>query len=105
MSKERKRYTLTEKQAIVDLSLKADANIEELAKRFKVTASTIYNWRSKFRKGKLSADTKKKQKDLSKSEREIAALKRVLKEVELERDILKKAVGIFSKIDGRSSNL
>jgi hypothetical protein len=29
---------------------------------------------------------------MSKSEREIANLKRVLKEVELERDILKKAV-------------
>lgn len=105
MSKARKRYTLTEKQAIVDLSMKEDANIEDLAKRFNVTASTIYNWRSKFRKGKLVPNAKKKKKELSESEREIAALKRALKEVELERDILKKAVGIFSKIDRQSSNL
>ena len=41
---------------------------------------------------------------MSESEREIADLKRALKEVELERDILKKAVGIFSKDDKKYSN-
>ena len=52
MSKNRKRYTKEEKLAIVELSSKKGASIQELAKRFKVTASTIYNWRSTFIKNK-----------------------------------------------------
>ena len=52
---------------------------------------TLYNWKKKFSdhgdkafpgKGHLT---------------ELAALRRKLREVEMERDILKKAVGIFSK--------
>ena len=35
---------------------------------------------------------------------EMAALRRKLREVEMERDILKKAVGIFSKETGNDSN-
>jgi transposase len=38
-------------------------------------------------------------------EREIAQLKKQLREAQLERDILKKAISIFSKGDGKYSNL
>jgi len=44
-------------------------------------------------------------KILSDEDREIVELKRKLRDAELERDILKKAVSIFSKSDGRSSSL
>ena len=37
-------------------------------------------------------------------QREIVRLKKQLREAELERDILKKAISIFSKSDGKSSN-
>jgi transposase len=37
---------------------------------------------------------------MTESEREIARLKKKLREAELERDILKKAINIFSKTDG-----
>ena len=39
------------------------------------------------------------------SEQEIARLKKELKQVKIERDILKKAVGIFSKSDSINTNL
>jgi len=105
MSKERKRYTKEEKLAIVSLSQEKGANIQELAERFKVTASTIYNWRSTFIKNKDASFPGHGNKMMSDSEREISKLKRALKEVELERDILKKAVGIFSRDDKKYSNL
>ena len=38
-------------------------------------------------------------------EKEIARLKAELKEAQLERDILKKAISIFSKSDKKSSDL
>ena len=41
--KRTKKYTKEEKLAIVELSLEKGANIQEQAKRFKVTDSTIYN--------------------------------------------------------------
>ena len=39
------------------------------------------------------------------SEQEIARLKKELKQIKIERDILKKAVGIFSKSDSINTNL
>lgn len=105
MSKERKKYTKGEKLTIVELSQEKGANIQELANRFRVTASTIYNWRSTYIKNKEASFPGHGNKIMTESEREIAKLKRALKEVELERDILKKAVGIFSKGDKKYSNL
>ena len=43
-------------------------------------------------------------KSLTPQEAEIAQLKKKLREAEIERDILKKAVSIFSRNDGRYSN-
>ena len=42
---------------------------------------------------------------MTEEESELAKLKKELAEVKMERDILKKAVGIFSKSDGKSMNL
>jgi transposase len=39
------------------------------------------------------------------SEKEIARLQKALKEAEMERDILKKAISIFSKSDKKSTGL
>lgn len=41
----------------------------------------------------------------NREQQEILLLKKQLKQAELERDILKKAVGIFSKGDGKYSDL
>jgi transposase len=41
----------------------------------------------------------------NREQQEILLLKKQLKQAELERDILKKAFGIFSKGDGKYSNL
>ena len=40
---------------------------------------------------------------LSETEQELARLKKELRETQMERDILKKAVSIFSKSDGKYS--
>ena len=105
MSKVRKNYTKVEKLEIVKLSLEEDQEIKALAERFEVSANTIYNWRSTYLKNQESSFPGKGNKTMTESEREIAKLKKELKEARLERDILKKAVGIFSKKDGKFSNL
>jgi transposase len=42
---------------------------------------------------------------MTEEQKEIARLKKELRDAQMERDILKKAVGIFSKNDGKYSNL
>jgi len=84
---------------IVKLSLEDHEDVKSLADRFGVSANAIYNWRSKYLKHKDAAFPGHGNKTMTDSEREIAVLKKQLRETELERDILKKAVGIFSKSD------
>jgi len=56
----------------------------------------IRRWRREY-ESKSGDFTKKKE--LSQEEKELKALKKELREITMERDILKKAVSIFSKSD------
>jgi transposase len=100
MSKLRKKYTKTEKLEIVSMSLEEGQTVKELAVRFGLSENTIYTWRSTYAKHQESSFPGKGNKTMSDSEREIHRLKKQLKEKELEVEILKKAVHIFSN-DGR----
>jgi len=105
MGKLRKTYSKEEKLQIVLQSLEEGESVKEVAARFEITVTTLYNWRSKYLKDKENAFPGKGKQNLSESEREIKELKKQLREAQLERDILKKAVGIFSKKDGKFSDL
>ena len=105
MSKLRRKYTKEEKLEIVKLSLEDDQTVVGLAKRFDVTANTIYNWRSKYLKYEDKAFPGHGKKQMTVHEEEISKLKKELREAQLERDILKKAVSIFSKGDRKFSGL
>jgi transposase len=65
--------------------------ISEVARSLGIHANQIYSWKRKF------SDSGEKAFPGKGHLTEIAALRRKLREVEMERDILKKAVGIFSK--------
>ena len=105
MSKLRKSYTKEEKLKIVHLSLEEHESVQSIAERFEISAGTIYTWRNKYLKNKETAFPGKGNKEMTESERKIQDLEKRLREAELERDILKKAVGIFSKSDKKFSNL
>lgn len=105
MTKIRRRYTKAEKLEIVKLSMSDDHTVKELAERFDLSANTIYNWRSKYFKYSENAFPGHGNKTMTDEEKEIARLKKELKEAQLERDILKKAVSIFSKNDRKFTNL
>ena len=104
MSKPRKKYTKEEKLEIVKLSLDANQSVKDLAERFEINENTIYNWRSIYLKNKDDSFPGKGNKTMTESERKIHELEKELRETRLERDILKKAVGIFSKNDRKFSN-
>jgi len=57
----------------------------------------LFNWRKLHKECKL---TKEKQISFDPIREELLRVRKELEETKLERDILKKAVGIFSKRDG-----
>ena len=105
MSKPTKQYTKEEKLEIVKLSLDKDQKIKSLADRFEISAGTIYRWRKSYLKYEDNAFPGKGNPVMTETEAQIAELKRENRELKLERDILKKAVGIFSKTDRKFTSL
>lgn len=70
--------------------------VKEVSEEYNLNDSMIRRWRREYEA--KSGDFSKKREQ-SAEEQELKALKKELREVTLERDILKKAVSIFSKSD------
>ena len=83
------------KSMIVEL-VKSGRKVKELSEEYGLNDSMIRRRRREY--DAKSGDFNKKQ-ELSQEELELRALRKELREVSLERDILKKAVSIFSKSD------
>jgi len=96
MKQSRKIYDAVFKRKAVELSQER-SNISELARELGIRVTLLYKWRKeqeKFGKGSFPGKGNLK---LSPEQEKIHQLEKKLKDVELERDILKKAIGIFSK--------
>ncbi|PHS51024.1 MAG: hypothetical protein COB01_11450 [Lutibacter sp.] len=93
-------YSKEFKEQTVRLSYQRE-NIKELADELGLDPQRIYKWR----KGAKETQTPKQQQTLKDDSLEVKRLRKVLKEKELEFEILKKAVHIFSKKDGKAINL
>lgn len=92
----RKIYDRVFKEKAVQLSYERH-NISELARELGITAPQLYKWRKEYEEfGQGSFPGNGNIKQMPEQER-IAELERKLKDAEIERDILKKAIGIFSK--------
>lgn len=90
-----KKYENDFKVMIVEL-LKSDRSVKEVSDEYNLNDSMIRRWRREYEA--KSGDFSKKRL-LSDEDHELKALKKELREVKMERDILKKAVSIFSKND------
>ena len=67
-----------------------------VANELNVSSDNIKRWKREFNQGKLTGTTVSVK---TKDEEEPIRLRKELADVKMERDILKKAVGIFSKSD------
>ena len=87
-SKKRRRYDAEFKSNI--LKMNSDGrSVSSLALSFGISEQIIYRWRKEENQLNKSPDSQ----DLS----ELKRLRKQVKELETERDILKKALGIFSR--------
>lgn len=94
----RRFYDESFKKMAIELSY-AKGAVKPVAEELGIEPSLLTKWRQ------VPMASKDTLKSLTEEQKEIKRLQKELKEAQLERDILKKAVGIFSKGDGRYSDL
>ncbi|SHG31238.1 transposase [Flavobacterium segetis] len=96
MKEVRKIYDKAVKEKAVQLSYER-TNVSELARELGVTAPQLYKWRKEFEDFGEGIFPGKGNLKLTPEQEKIHELEKRLKDAELERDILKIAIGIFSK--------
>lgn len=96
MKQVRIRHPKEFKLKAVELSFERN-NVADVARELGVNPEVLRQWKKAYREGRLTAEAAAKERPRSKEELELARLKKELYEVTQERDILKKAVSIFSK--------
>lgn len=82
----------------VDLS-NSRGSIKDVADELGINHNLLSKWKQR------ESESKQNSSVLSEDQKLIKKLQKELKDAQMERDILKKAVGIFSKGDGRYSDL
>jgi len=95
----KKRFDRDFKVSAVKMITHEGHTTAEVARSLGIHANQLYNWKKKF------SDNGEKAFPGKGHLTELAALRKQLREVEMERDILKKAVGIFSKTTENGSSL
>ena len=103
MTKERTFYDREFKQKAVELSF-ARGNAKEIAEELGIGPELLYRWRREYQRYENNSFPGKGKPKMTDLEREIARLRKELRDAKMERDILKKAVSIFSRSDGKSTN-
>jgi transposase len=91
-----RKYDKEFKQNAVNLCLKDDRSYREIAKDLGIAPSTLASWIEAYQKDGSQAFPGKGH--LKPSDAEVAQLRKELAHVREERDILKKALGIFSSL-------
>ena len=95
MKEVRKIYDKAFKEKAVQLSYER-TNVSELARELGVTPPQLYKWRKEYEEFGEGSFPGKGNLKLTPEQEKIHELEKRLKDAELERDILKKAIGIFS---------
>lgn len=103
MKKERRKFDKEFKIMAVELCLSGKPT-SQVAEDLGLRTELVSRWKREYQQRKQGSFSGHGKPALSSEQAEIARLKKQLQEAEIERDILKKAVSIFSKNDGKSFN-
>lgn len=95
MVKERETYSKEYKLDVVERS-NHSPDVPTLAKELGISTHLIYKWRSRYKNKGASGFSGKGIAQLTPEEQRFKDLEKKYKEVVMERDILKKAIGIFT---------
>jgi transposase len=102
MKEERKHYSREFKQKAIELS-DLRGNAQAVARELGIDVKLIYRWRRELSDKPGLAFSGNGNQQLTDEQKEVAKLRKELADVKMERDILKKAISIFSVSDSKSS--
>ncbi len=97
MQNTRRKYDSQFKRDAVALLEKKDRSAIEIAENLGISADLLYSWRRQLQRKGGIAFSGNGNKAMTDQEKRIRELEKKLKDTEMERDILKKAMAIFSK--------
>ncbi len=103
MKKERRSYDREFKEMTVNLCLSGKST-KEVSEELGIRPELVSRWKREFEQYQEGSFSGHGKANLTSEQKEIMKLKKELREAQLERDILKKAVSIFSKGDNKFTN-
>ena len=101
MAEERKKYDKECKLTVVELSL-LRGKVKEVAEEYGIDPQMLSSQRSRYKNHKEIAFSGNVKKMQTEAEKEISKLQKELADARMERDILKKAISIFSSSDRKN---
>ena len=104
MSTSRQKFDREFKLRVIDLSYERES-IVDLAGELGIRPELIYRWRSEFKANPSGSFPGEGNESSDSESSRVRQLEKQLKVRDQELEILKKAIGIFSKRDGSSINL
>ena len=97
MEGKKRQFTKEFKKEAVEYSLTSEKTIEEVARDLGISPHNLNRWRKEYRKrGELAFPGHGKE-NLMPQEEKVRKLQKELNDIRTERDILKKALAIFTK--------
>lgn len=102
MKRERRNFDKEFKLMAVNLCFTGKST-SEVAEELGIRTELVRRWKREHEQYQEGSFSGHGNANLTIEQKEIAKLRRELKEAQLERDILKKAVGIFSRNDNKYS--
>lgn len=93
----RRKYDSDFKRNAVLLANEPGRSVSEVAEKLGINGDLIYQWRKALNKKRILAFPGKGVEALTEEQKRIRDLEKKLKDTEMERDILKKAMAIFSR--------
>ncbi len=103
MSRSRVTYDKEFKIMAVNLCY-TGKSARQVAMELGIRSELVSRWKREYEANKEGSFSGNGKPVMTDAEKEIARLKKELKEAQIERDILKKAVSIFSRSDSKNTN-
>lgn len=104
MSKKKRIYTAVYKRNAVKLS-EEKGNVAKAARELGIRYQLIHRWKKEQEEFQHNSFPGHGKAKLTDEQREIARLKKELRDAKMEAEILKKAIGIFSANDSKNLGL
>ena len=95
MAKKNKKYAEEFKREVLEMAAQPDVSVAQLERDLGITSGLIYKWRERYCVDEASGELRPSPE--REAEAEIRRLKRELEIAKQERDILKKAIQVFSR--------